>query len=118
MPQIKTTPNIRKRIVLVLFAAIIIYALWNGRNLIRGPQIDILSPKDGAVATEQTVKIEGLAKNVSFISLNGRQIFTDKEGLFNEEILPHRGYNIVEMTAEDRFGEKISKRIRFYYNGE
>lgn len=118
MPQIKTAPNIRKRIVIALFGAILIYAFWNARNLISGPQIDILSPKDGAMVSEQTVKIEGLAKNISFISMNGRQIFTDKNGLFNEEILPHRGYNIAEFTAEDRFGKKIVKQIKFYYNRE
>lgn len=109
---------VRKKIALFLFSAIIVYALWNGRNLIRGPQIDILSPQDGAMPTEKIVKIEGLAKNISFITLNGRQIFTDKEGFFSEELLPYHGYNIIEINAEDRFGKKIVKQIKFYYNGE
>jgi hypothetical protein len=108
----------RKKIVLLLFATMVIYALWNARSLIAGPQIDILSPGDGGLILEQTIKVEGVAKNVSFITLNGRQIFTDKEGLFDEEILPHRGYNIIEINAEDRFGKNISRQIKFYYNKE
>ena len=116
IPRIKEAPNIRKRIIFFASAVIIIYAVWNGRNLILGPRIAILSPEDGIALDSKPVVVSGIVKNGSFISLNGRQIFTDQTGLFREEILPLPGYNILEATAEDRFGKKTVKTIRFYYN--
>ena len=109
---------VRKKVVLFVFAVIVIYAIWNGRHLILGPQIDIISPEDGARVTRETLTIKGVIKNGSFISLNGRQIFTDQEGLFSEEILPYHGYNIVEIIIEDRFRKKKVKIIRFHYNNQ
>lgn len=99
-----------------MFLIIVIYTLWNARNLIQGPQLEIMEPENGALITSKTLFIKGVAKNSSFIGLNGRQIFTDKEGVFMEEILPQDGYNVLEMTAQDRFGKKTSEIIKFYYN--
>ncbi len=115
-PRIKSTPNWRIKITLLLFTAIVVYAIWNAKNLILGPRIDVLEPIDGSLLSSNTVLIKGVVKNGSFISLNGRQIFTDDMGIFLEEILPLKGYNVVEISAQDRFDKKRSKIIRFYYN--
>ncbi len=114
--RIKSPPNIRRRVALFLFIAIVIYALWNARNLILGPRIEVLEPEDGATVSSSTLIVKGIIKNGSFISLDGRQIYTDKLGVFSEEILPNIGYNVLEIEAIDRFGKKKSKIIRFYYN--
>ncbi|MEK7117833.1 MAG: hypothetical protein AAB861_03615 [Patescibacteria group bacterium] len=106
----------KKRGLLLLFSIIVIYALWNARNLIQGPKLEIMEPKKGALITSRTLFVKGVAKNSSFIELNGRQIFTDKDGMFMEEILPQGGYNVLKMTAQDRFGKKTSEIIKFYYN--
>lgn len=116
--KINNVPDWRKRFVLFLFVISIFYAIWNARNLILGPQIDIFEPHDGVELESKTVFVKGTVKNASFISLNGRQIFIDNNGLFSEEVLPNLGYNVIEMKAEDRFGKKINKTIRFYYQGK
>ena len=62
----------------VLFVA---YCLFQARFLILGPQVWIESPKDGATVSEPVINITGTAKNAAWISLNGRQIYRDEEGL-------------------------------------
>lgn len=110
--------NLRRKIVWIIFVVIIFYAFWNGRNLILGPSIDLLEPKDGATIILNPVLIKGMAKNASFISLNSRPIFTDKVGVFSEEILLREGYNVLEIEAADRFGKKTKEVVRLYYKGE
>lgn len=113
--RIKSSPNIRRKIALLLFIAIVIYAVWNARNLILGPRIEVLEPEDGALISSPTLIVKGTVKNGSFISLNGRNIFTDNNGIFSEEILPQYGYNVMKIEAQDRFGKRTEKLIRFYY---
>jgi hypothetical protein len=115
-PRIKSAPNWRKRITLLLFSVVLVYAVWNARNLILGPQIEIFEPENGITVSSKTIQIKGVAINSSFLSLNGRQIFTDESGIFSEEILPEVGYNTIEIRAEDRFGKKINRIIKFYHD--
>jgi hypothetical protein len=117
-PRISTGLNIKKRLAIFLFSAIAIYAVWNARNLIMGPVIEVIEPQVGATIDSKTLIVKGIIKNGSFISLDGRQIFTDKAGIFREEILPRLGVNAIEIRAEDRFGKEKIKRIEFYFEGE
>jgi hypothetical protein len=102
--------NKGKKIGIALFAIIVLYALWNGRNLILGPQIEVLPLS----SEENPINIQGKARNVSFLSLNGRQIFVDKEGKFSEEVLLLPGYNIITIEGRDRFGKTNSAVIKIY----
>ncbi len=99
-----------KKIGIVLFAIIIAYAVWNGRNLLLGPRIKVLSTN----FPENPITVRGLAKNVSFISLNDRQIYADKEGNFSEEVLLLPGYNIINISGRDRFGQETSYTLKLY----
>lgn len=100
----------------VLFVSVIVgYSYFQSRNLIRGPQIVLTSPATGSTLTDQVVKIKGNASNISFLSLNDRQIFVDKEGNFNEELLLSPGYNIWTIAAKDKFGRIVSKKIELVF---
>lgn len=99
-----------RKIGLAISAVIIAYALWNGRNLILGPSIKVIATNFPA----NPVTIKGLAKNVSFISLDDRQIFADKDGSFSEDVLLLPGYNIIKIEGEDRFGKKTEFILKLY----
>ena len=51
---------------------------------------------------------------MTFISLNNRQIFTDTNGDFNENLVLLPGYNILTIDAKGRYGKEISKKIHLY----
>ena len=102
-------------IFLVSAFGIGIYAYLQSREFLRGPQITIISPKDGETFEEYVVIIEGLAQNVAYISLNDAAIFVDSKGNFKEKLLLLPGYNILSIKAEDRFGKRVEKTLELVY---
>ncbi len=96
-------------ILVVLFLGI--YFLYQARGFLIGPEIVVDSPKAGEVTHDSYLQVKGQAFNISSLSMNGRQIFINERGDFNEDLLLARGYNIIEITAADKFG-RISKEKR------
>lgn len=87
------------------------YGTYEAYDLIAGPSITVLSPKEGAVITDSLVTIEGETKNVTWISLLGRPITINEHGVFKEKLLLPPGYSILTLEAKDRLGRRISKNI-------
>lgn len=108
------TRNKSFKIGITVFVIILAYAVWNGRNLILGPSLKVLSPFPGEEISGNPVTVRGLAKNVSFISLNNKQIFVDKSGHFSEEVLLLPGINIIHINGKDRFGKEKVLSLELY----
>lgn len=109
-----------KLIVGISVAALIalglgVYAYFQFREYLRGPVISIEEPMNGSLSTTSMVMLRGHARNVSFLTLNGRQIFTDERGRFNESLLIPDGYSIMLLEAKDRFGHMEEKRLELVY---
>ncbi len=98
-----------KWIILVLIFIFTAYGLFEAENFLLGPKITINNPQNGQVFTKPDIEIGGQVSNISLLYLNGRQIFTDKNGNFKETLLLANGYNIVELMAKDKFGREIKK---------
>jgi hypothetical protein len=93
-------------ITLLISVVVIFYVIFNTRLLFRGPEITIYELTNGQKVTEGLVEIKGKANDISFISLNGRQIFIDENQMFSEKVLLTNKVNVVEIYAEDKFGKK------------
>lgn len=102
--------------VLIVVACTLIglYILYQARFLIGGPQLYLIDEPD-SVQNSQLVHLRGKASNISSINLNGRQIFTDKTGYFDEALLLENGYNVTTIQATDRYGRKQSIVKQFVY---
>ena len=101
---------------MILLAVVIIgYALFQTRNIVRGPIIDVYTPRNGASVSESLITITGTAKNISFISLNGQQIFVDENGSFSQKLLLSYGYNIMTLYARDKFGRETENVLELMY---
>lgn len=94
----------------LFFVLLIAYSAYQGRAYLAGSRITI----EHTVVNSSTVDISGSAERVAFLSLNGRQIFTDKNGVWQETILLLPGYNVVTLAATDRFGRKAETHRDFY----
>lgn len=107
------TPRRLLKILLFMIMALIVvgYAYLKTKDYIAGPQITITSPTSGSIISNPLVEIVGIAKNISFISLNDRPIFIDEKGGFKEKLLLYPGYNIMSIKAEDRYKRSIEKTI-------
>jgi len=102
--------------VILAFAFIALYSLFQARAILLGPQISIVSPKDGEVVGSPLVTVEGWGRNIGWISMNDRQIFTDEEGHWSEKLIVSEGTSIITVVARDRFGRETRKNLHIVLN--
>lgn len=91
------------------------YAFYQSKNLLTGPVIDVTEPQNGRTVNNQLINIIGSSKNVKKITLNDRLIEIDESGAFNERLLLSEGYNIMKISAWDKFEKKTEKIIEVVY---
>ncbi len=99
-------------LLIILFILLTAYSLYQARFLILGPQIWITNPQDGQTVESPLVIMEGRSRNIAWISLNDRQIFTDEEGVWSEKLIVSSGISIMTVKARDRFGRETEKSIQ------
>jgi len=90
------------------------YITWQARFLLMGPQI-MLVAEPPRVSNERIITLEGSARNIAKITLNGRQIFTDPTGNFKEALVLENGYTIATIAATDRYGRTTTLMRPFMY---
>lgn len=96
----------------LFFLVIIIFAFFGARDLIFGVRIKDVNIEDGAKYAESVLKITGNARNATSLTLNGREISINQAGDFDETIALLSGYNIVNITARDKFGHIDEKNYQ------
>lgn len=99
----------------LFFSLILGYSFYQSKNLFIGPVITVNEPKNGGTSEEQLINITGTAKNIRKITLDDRPIYIDEAGNFSEKLLLSEGYNIIKMTAWDKFDKKTDKTIEIVY---
>jgi hypothetical protein len=108
----KNLASLIKTTSVVLLGLIIVgYSLFQASTLLRGPVIDIYTPQNNATYDTTLIQIQGRARNIAYIRLNGTKMFTDKDGYFDEKILLSPGYNVVTLIASDKFGKHTEKKL-------
>jgi len=55
--------------------------------------------------------VSGQAPKATYITLNGREIFIDKNGNFSESIAVLPGFSVVTLQAKDKFGKTAEKKF-------
>lgn len=103
-----------KIFTLVFIGSFLIYGLFESFRYFSGPKITIIEPKDGAMIATSTVIVRGKVRNISYLTLNERQIFSDTSGNFGQKLLLQEGYNIINIEAKDRFGKNTNAKIELY----
>lgn len=93
---------------------LVVYLGYQARFLLLGPQVS-LEPVTTSTPDERTVTLSGSARNIARITVNGRQVFTDPEGRFNEPIVLSNGYNVVTVAAVDRYGRTTAHQREYVY---
>jgi len=92
-----------------LFAIIMIFGYEKMSFIFNGIKIEaVLEQKDGS----SVAVVKGNAEKAVYISLNGREIFIDKEGNFSESIVILPGFSIVTLNARDKFGKTAEKKFQ------
>jgi hypothetical protein len=91
------------------------YAYYQSRSILEGPNIVIDTPLNGSTASTSLISVRGSVNHANEITLDGRPIFIDLAGRFNEKLVLMNGYNIIELIAKDREGRVHRKTIELVY---
>ncbi len=86
-----------------------LYAILNTRLISQGIDLSINGIENGKIYEEGTLEITGNAKRAKHVLVNGREINLNQEGTFTDFLVLLPGYNIITISAEDKFG-KITKK--------
>jgi len=103
--------------VIVLTGAVFGYGYYRTKDFLEGPILGIKAPKDGEMFASPLIEVRGISRNLSFLNLDGRKIYTDKDGIWGEKLLLQRGVNIIEVRAKDRFGRENKQMLQVVYDG-
>lgn len=112
----------RTKIILSFLGIILVviglsgYGYYQSRDFLAGPLLSIETPANGAVFSSPLITVKGTARNSAFLSLNGRQIFTDETGRWSERLLLQQGYSTMTLVGTDRFGHKATERRELVYS--
>ena len=109
----KMKNKISLKLIVAILAVVVVlsYGLARSYDLLAGPKIELLDLKDGQTISQELVLIKGQAKRIASLFLNGQQIFTNEEGDFREPLLLFPGYNAITLSARDKFGREVNKKI-------
>lgn len=98
-------------VIAILAASFAVFGLYKAKDFLSGPEITVKSPSNGQTISNSYLEITGMAKNISSLRLNGNQIFTDEKGFFKQGLLLAKGYSIIEISAQDKFGRNVEKKL-------
>lgn len=92
----------------------LIYLSYQARYLLNGPQL-ALSIEPSIVHNERVIELTGHAANITHVTLNGRPMYTDRDGYFAQALVLENGYTIATIEAHDRYGRVATIEQPFVY---
>ena len=84
----------------------VFYVTYQAKDYLKGPKIYVAEPKEYQTSESSLITIYGKIERVSFVRLNGKEIFLTPDGTFSEQIALKNGYNFVYIWTKDRFGRE------------
>lgn len=94
---------LRLSIIGAIVCIVLGYTYLKTKDLLRGPEIILTYPENGSVVASSSVIVRGQALRMKEITLNNRPITIDVTGMFAETVLLFPGYNVITITAKDKF---------------
>lgn len=94
----------------ILSALFGFYFFHQMRAYLSGPKISVEFPKNGEAVGGSFVELKGRAENATSVLINGNSVLIDNDGNFNSDLLLASGYNIIGISAKDKFG-RVEEKI-------
>lgn len=95
----------RKAIFGAITLAIAGYISWTLYAIIAPPKLTLTSPSASSITTEQRVTIEGRAAAESTITINGKVVPVDNQGVFRDHIDLAIGSNTISVSAKKKYSK-------------
>lgn len=100
----------------LFFVALVGYASYEARGVLRGPQIVV---EHSVLEThEPSVSIKGTTQHIASLSMNGTPVPVTENGAFDQMYIASKGYNRVLLHAKDKYGHTTDKTVEIVYTPE
>lgn len=99
----------------LLFIIIIGYGIWKGRDLLFGIRMSISGIQNNETVTSSVLDLSGNAYHAIAITVNGRTVSVEENGAWNDTIALLDGYNIITISAKDKFNRITSRMFTVNY---
>lgn len=102
-----------RTVALILTVVTVGYGIFEARSVMTGPELRLRSPTAGSTIESPSFVVEGTAKNVTRLRINGRAVTTNQTGAFSETFVTLDGYGMLLLEAENRFGRSTKSEIAY-----
>ena len=99
--------------IVVFFVLAMLYAYYETRGLLYGPEIKV--PSSVMEAHEPVIVIRGSAERIAQLEMNGKAVPVTEDGAFNEPYVLSVGYNRIVLEARDKYGRTRERTIEILY---
>ncbi len=107
LPKVIITPKkITWAIIIFIVIVVIGYLIYQLDSLIVPPALSLTYPSEDISTSSSSIEISGTTDYTAKLTINGQQIFVEKDGKFHQEINLSQGVNTLKIEAENRFGKK------------
>ena len=97
-------------VIFGFFLFIIIYGISKTRLISQGVNLSVEGIENGKLYETGILEIKGNALRAKHLLINGRELNINQEGDFLDSLVLSPGYNIITISAEDKFG-KVTKKV-------
>ncbi|MDO8557877.1 MAG: hypothetical protein Q7S09_01640 [bacterium] len=111
------TPN---RTVKVFFSAaiflVLAYFAWQLYPIFRAPLLVIFEPDSFSTVSNAHIVLRGSTEQGARLTVNRQQVYVEESGNFSQPMLLASGVNVIDITAEGRFGRRTKVTRYVMYN--
>lgn len=105
----------RSIFIWIVFLFLIVFLIYQFLNIVSPPKIKIIFPSDNFYSYEKQITIKGYVEKNSTFFINKEQVFPDKNGYFEKNVMLRPGINKFVLEAINYFGVKNTKILKIYY---
>lgn len=100
MPRELVTPRLIRRIIIgVVVLAALAYLAYTVVTVFSPPPLVITSPENNSTVATPTITVAGVTEPETTVTINGREVFLDTGGMFEETITLTQGINQIKITS-------------------
>ena len=88
------------------------YFVYEARDLIFAPALEIFEPADFSEISSGRLHIAGRTNPYLKVWISGREAQADEKGFFEDSIPVWPGYNEIGIKVTDKFGNETSKVLK------
>ncbi|MFH1946662.1 MAG: helix-turn-helix domain-containing protein [Candidatus Magasanikbacteria bacterium] len=96
---------LRYGFVIIILLSLFFYLGLQIKNIVEPPKLIIYSPLEGYISDQLSIAVQGETNKEVRVSLNGKEISTSEDGMFEEIVDLSEGVNVLVIEAKKKHGK-------------